>query len=317
MKVTEYINKSQKTHLSLEILPPLKGENLKMLFEGLQPLVDFNPAFIDVTYHREDVYYQTLDNGLLQKKIVRRRPGTVGICAAIQSQFGIDAVPHILCGGFNKEETENLLIDLDFIGIENVMALRGDPLKSDTSFIPTEKGHRYAKNLVEQIVDLNSGRYLDSKVELKSPTNFCIGISGYPEKHAESPNLNFDLKIVQQKIAAGADYIVTQMFFDNAHFLNFVKTCRDAGIKVPIIPGLKPITSKLQLHSLPMHFALDIPEDLNQSVSKCQNNAAVKQVGIEWCIQQSRELLSHKVPLIHYYTMSRADNIFNIVKTIF
>ncbi|WP_444667023.1 methylenetetrahydrofolate reductase [NAD(P)H] [Flavobacterium columnare] len=318
MKVTEHIAKaSGKTQFSFEILPPLKGQNIQCIFDGIDPLMEFNPPFIDVTYHREEYEYKELGNGLLQKKIVKKRPGTVGICAGIQNKYNVDAIPHILCGGFTKEDTENLLIDLDFLGIDNVVALRGDAVKSEIYFKPEKDGNGYASELVKQISDLNNGKYLDADLQNTNATDFCIGVAGYPEKHIEAPSLDSDIHFFKQKIANGADYIITQMFFDNKKFFDFVSKCRKAGINVPIIPGLKPIATKKQLNLIPHRFSLELPDDLIMAVVKAKDNEAVKQIGIEWCIAQSKELVKAGIPVLHYYSMGKAENIKAIAKEVF
>ena len=280
-------------------------------------MIEFKPPFIDVTYHREEYEYKELPSGLLQKKIVKKRPGTVGICAAIQNKYRLDAVPHILCGGFNKEDTENLLIDLDFLGIDNVVALRGDALKNETYFKPEKEGNNFADELVLQINNLNNGKYLDDDLQNSACTNFCIGVSGYPEKHMEAPSLDSDIHFLKQKIKNGADYIITQMFFDNKKFFDFVRKCRAAGITVPIIPGLKPIATKKQLNLIPHRFSLELPDELIMEVVKAKDNAAVKQIGIEWCTQQSKELIAEGISVLHYYSMGKAENIKDIAKEIF
>ena len=318
MKVTEHIeNANGKPLFSFEILPPLKGQNIQSIFDSIDPLMEFNPPFIDVTYHREEDEFKELANGLLQKKIVKKRPGTVGICAGIQNKYNVDAIPHILCGGFTKEDTENLLIDLDFLGIDNVVALRGDAVKSEIYFKPDKEGHAYASELVSQINDLNKGIYLDADLQNSSKTDFCIGVSGYPEKHMEAPSLDSDIHFLKQKIKNGADYIITQMFFDNQKFFDFVNKCRAAGITVPIIPGLKPISTKKQLNLIPHRFSLELPDDLIMSVVKAKDNDAVKQIGIEWCTQQSKELVAAGIPVLHYYSMGKAENIKAIAGQIF
>tara|TARA_Y200000002_G_scaffold293155_1_gene247345 strand:+ start:51 stop:1004 length:954 start_codon:yes stop_codon:yes gene_type:complete len=317
MKVTEHIKKAKgKTQFTFEILPPIKGHHISSIFENIDPLMEFKPPFIDVTYHREEFVYNELKNGLLQKKVVRKRPGTVGICAAIQNKYGIDAIPHILCGGFNKEITENLLIDLDFLGITNVVALRGDAMKSETYFNPNNDGHAYASDLVNQISDLNKGKYLE-ELEVSTKTDFCIGVAGYPEKHMEAPSLESDIHFLKKKIKLGAHYIITQMFFDNSKFFEFVDICRSEGIEVPIIPGLKPISTKKQLNILPHRFHCDLPEELIKEVIKCKDNSQIKEVGIEWCINQSKELMKAGVPFLHYYSMGRAQSIKKIASQIF
>jgi len=318
MKITEHIKKANgKTLFSFEILPPLKGQNIQSIFDSIDPLMEFKPPFIDVTYHREEYVYKELKNGLLKKQVVKKRPGTVGICAAIQGKYNVDAVPHILCGGFTKEDTENLLIDLDFLGIDNVVALRGDAVKSETYFKSEKEGHSFASDLVQQITDLNNGIYLDCDLLNSSKTNFCIGVAGYPEKHMEAPSLDSDIHFLKKKIKNGANYIVTQMFFDNQKYFEFVDKCRTAGIIVPIIPGLKPISTKKQLNIIPHRFKVDLPDDLVMEVVKCKDNKAVRQVGVEWAIQQSKELISKGVPLLHYYSMGKSDNIQAIAKAIF
>jgi methylenetetrahydrofolate reductase (NADPH) len=318
MKVTQHIENAQgKPLFSFEILPPLKGQNIQSIFDGIDPLMEFQPPFIDVTYHREEYEFKELENGLLQKKIVKKRPGTVGICAAIQGKYNVDAIPHVLCGGFSKEDTENLLIDLDFLGIDNVVALRGDALKTETYFKPEKDGNNYASELVEQISNLNRGIYLDEDLKNTAKTNFCIGVAGYPEKHMEAPSLDSDIHFLKQKIKNGADYIITQMFFDNQKFFDFVDKCRKAGIEVPIIPGLKPIATKKQLNLIPHRFSLELPDSLIMEVVRAKDNDAVKQIGIEWCIQQSKELLAAGVPVLHYYSMGKADNIKAIAQEVF
>ena len=318
MKVTEHIqNANGKPLFSFEILPPLKGQNIQSIFDSIDPLMEFKPPFIDVTYHREEYEFKELANGLLQKKVVKKRPGTVGICAGIQNKYQVDAIPHILCGGFTKEDTENLLIDLDFLGIDNVVALRGDAVKSEIYFKPEKEGHAYASELVTQISNLNKGIYLDEDLQNSTKTDFCIGVAGYPEKHMEAPSLDSDIHFVKQKIKNGADYIITQMFFDNKKFFDFVAKCRAAGITVPIIPGLKPIATKKQLNLIPHRFSVELPDDLIMAVVKAKDNDAVRQIGIEWCTQQSKELVAAGIPVLHYYSMGKAENVKAIAKEIF
>ena len=318
MKVTQHIENAQgKALFSFEILPPLKGQNIQSIFDGIDPLMEFNPPFIDVTYHREEYEFKELPSGLLQKKVVKKRPGTVGICAGIQNKYSVDAIPHILCGGFTKEDTENLLIDLDFLGIDNVVALRGDALKTETYFKPEKEGNEFASDLVEQINNLNKGIYLDEDLKNSAQTHFCIGVAGYPEKHMEAPSLDSDIHFLKQKIKNGADYIITQMFYDNKKFFDFVAKCRAAGITVPIIPGLKPIATKKQLNLIPHRFSVELPDDLIMAVVKANDNEAVKQIGIEWCTQQSKELIAAGIPVLHYYSMGKAENVKAIAKEIF
>ena len=318
MKVTQHIENSQgKSLFSFEILPPLKGQNIQSIFDSIDPLMEFNPPFIDVTYHREEYQYKELPSGLLEKKVVKKRPGTVGICAAIQNKYHVDAIPHILCGGFTKEDTENFLIDMDFLDIDNVVALRGDAVKTETYFKPEKAGNQFASELVTQINNLNNGIYLDSDLQNTNKTNFCIGVSGYPEKHMEAPSMDSDIHFLKEKIKNGADYIITQMFFDNQKFFDFVVKCRSAGIEVPIIPGLKPISTKKQLNLIPHRFKVDLPDDLIMEIVKAKDNDAVAQIGIDWCVAQSKELLKAGIPVLHYYSMGKAENIKEIAKQIF
>ena len=318
MKVVDHLkNANGKTLFTIEILPPLKGENIKNLFSNIDPLMEFKPPFIDVTYHREEYVFKKQANGLLEKTTTRKRPGTVGICAALQSHYQVDTVPHIICGGFSKEETENALIDLHFLGVDNVLVLQGDGIKNEGRFVPEPDGHRYASELLEQVVKMNNGVYLDDTLQSPNPSSFCIGVAGYPEKHFAAPNLKSDLKYLKLKVDLGAEYIVTQMFFDNAKFFDFVKACREAGITVPIIPGIKPITTKAQASILATTFHIDLPEDLTDEVEKCSDNKAVKEIGIQWAVQQSKELIKFGVPTLHFYSMGKSDPIYRIAKELF
>ncbi len=317
MKVIDHINQSEGPLFSFEILPPLKGQNIQEIFSNIDPLMEFKPPFLNVTYHREEVVYKRLPNGLLEQKVIKKRPGTVGICAAIQNHYKIDAVPHILCGGFNKEDTENALIDLNFLGIENVLALRGDSIKSETYFSPEPDGHTYASQLVEQIVAMNQGKYLDEELQNDFATNFCTGVAAYPEKHFEAPSLNSDIEHLKLKVEAGADYIVTQLFFDNKKYFDFVDKCRAAGINVPIIPGIKPIATKKHMTMLPHRFHVDIPDELVRQVNQCKDNKAVRALGVEWAISQAKELQKANVPAIHFYSMGKVDNIQSIASELF
>lgn len=313
MKVTEYLDKAQgSTLVSFEILPPLKGGSMQTIFKALDPLIEFKPPFIDVTYHREEYLYKMQPSGYYQKTSIRKRPGTVGICAAIMHRYGIDAIPHLICGGFTLEDTENALIDLNFLGIQNILALRGDARKFEDKFLPEPDGHQYAVDLIQQIVGMNTGSYLDSNIDKGNPTDFCIGVAGYPEKHFESPNKSLDLDYLKAKVDAGADYIVTQMFFDNTVYFDFVDACRNIGINVPIIPGLKPLTRLYQLNSIPRNFFVNLPNDLIKETRKVDNDEELRQIGIEWCIAQSKDLKEKGVPCLHYYTMSDAMTIKKI-----
>ena len=317
MKITEILAKSKECQFTFEILPPLKGQKAQDIFDHIDPLMEFKPSFIDVTYHREETVYKRLPSGLLQEKVVRKRPGTVGICAAIMHRYDTEAVPHVLCGGFTREDTENVLIDLNFLGIENVVALRGDQARGESYFTPKPEGNTFSIDLVRQINDLNEGRYLDEDLQNSTATDFCIGVAGYPEKHFEAPSLNIDINHLKSKVDAGADYIVTQLFFDNQKYFEFVAKCRDAGITVPIIPGLKPLVTKRQLSLLPQIFHVDIPDTLAIEALKCKDNDAVRKLGIAWCIEQSKELQLSGVPVLHYYSMCKSTNIQEIASAIF
>lgn len=314
MKITEHIQQAKNTLISFEVLPPLKGKTIVSLYDHLDPLMEFKPSWINVTYHRSETMFKKKGDGTFEKVEVRKRPGTVGICAAIMNHYQVDAVPHIICGGFTKRETEDALIDLDFLGIDNVLALRGDAAKNEASFEPEPEGNHYAIDLLQQINNMNNGIYLDDDIKNGGKTKFCIGVAGYPEKHFEAPNLDIDLQKLKQKVDAGAEYIMTQMFFDNQKFIEFVKSCKAIGINVPIIPGLKPLTNKKQLSVLPRIFHVDIPSDLSNAIMKCKTDAECEQVGTEWLIQQSKELKEFGVPVLHYYTLGKPKVIWNVVK---
>jgi methylenetetrahydrofolate reductase (NADPH) len=316
MKVIDHINDSKETLFSFEILPPLKGKSIQSIFNGIDPLMEFKPKFINVTYHREEYVYQERGKGLLEKVAIRKRPGTVGICAAIMNRYHVDAVPHLICGGFSKDETENALIDLQFLGIDNVLALRGDPIKTESSFTPNPNGHKYAVDLIEQIVKMNNGNYTHDDIQLE-PTDFCIGAAGYPEKHFEAMNMATDLQYLKQKVDKGADYIVTQLFFDNKKYFEFVDKCRKAGITVPIIPAMKPITKLRHISFLPKFFNIDFPDELSNELLKCKTDDQVRDLGIEWGIAQTKELKEANVPCIHYYTMSNSSEVKNIASKVF
>lgn len=316
MKITQHIQNATSTLFSFEILPPKKGEDIQSVFNNIEPLIEFKPPFIDVTYHREEQIVRETAEGL-KTVSVRKRPGTVGICAALMNRYGVDAVPHLICGGFSKDQTEDALIDLDFLGIDNILVLRGDPAKGETQFAPHPNGHAHATELIEQIHNLNHGIYLDSEQTENAPTDFCMGVAAYPEKHFEANSLEEDLQYLKQKVDLGAEYIVTQLFFNNQKYFDFVKKCREIGINVPIIPGIKPIAVANHLKLLPEIFFVDIPEILRKEVQKCKNNAEVRKVGEEWAIQQCKELKAFGVPVLHFYSMGKADNIYNIAKAIF
>ncbi len=316
MKVTQHLEEAKGTLFSFEILPPLKGKSIQSIYDGIDPLMEFKPKFVNVTYHREEFIYKERENGLLEKIAIRKRPGTVGICAAIMNKYDIDAVPHLICGGFSREETENALIDLQFLGIDNVLALRGDPIKTESTFRPHLHGHHFAVDLIKQIGEMNSGNYLVDDIQLE-PTDFCIGAAGYPEKHFEAMNLQTDLEYLKAKVDAGAEYIVTQMFFDNKKYFDFVEACRKVGITVPIIPGLKPIKNLNHISFLPKFFHIDYPEELSRELLKCKTNEQVAELGVEWGIKQSKELKDAGVPCIHYYTMSNSTQVKKIANELF
>lgn len=315
-KITKYFEEAAgKTLFSIEIIPPMKGQHLGELMSHIEPLMEFKPPFIEVTYHREE-YVEKVVDGVAKRIPIRKRPGTLGICASIMQRFQIEAVPHVICGGFTKEETEDFLIDLHYLGIENALLLRGDQEKGETHFVPKPGGHAYANELVEQVAAMNKGILLHEETE-SLPTNFCIGVAGYPEKHIDAVSFEADLRYLKQKVDAGADYIVTQMFFDNAKYFDFVQKCRDIGINVPIIPGLKPLATERQLDILPEIFHLEIPSDFVAEARKCANNAAIKQLGIEWAVQQGKELIQAGVPALHFYTMSKSDSVRAIAEKLF
>ncbi len=317
MKVTEHLKYAKGTLLSYEILPPLKGRNIQSIYDHLDPLMEFKPSWINVTYHRSETFLRAKGDGNFEKIVTRKRPGTVGICSAIMNHYKTDAVPHLICGGFSKGETEEALIDLNFLGINNVLALRGDAAKGETMFMPHKDGHRYAVELVKQVVDLNRGKYLDTEIRDGEHTDFCIGVAGYPERHFECATLETDLQHLKAKVEMGADYIMTQMFFDNQKYLDFVETCRSMGITVPIIPGLKPLTKKKQLTTIPKIFNLQLPEALASEMKNAADDAAAEQIGIEWLVQQCRELKAYGVPVLHFYTLGKPSVIRQVVEQIF
>jgi methylenetetrahydrofolate reductase (NADPH) len=316
MKVIEHIHQAKDTLVSFEILPPLKGKSIQSIYDHLDPLMEFKPSFINVTYHRSEQVFKKKGDGSFDKVEVRKRPGTVGICAALMNHYKVDTVPHLICGGFNKRETEDALIDLNFLGVDNVLVLRGDAAKNETFFEPEPNGNAYAIDLLKQVINLNNGIYQEEDIREGFRTDFCIGIAGYPEKHFEAPNLETDLAFVKAKVEAGAEYIVTQMFFDNKKYFSYVQACRDAGITIPIIPGLKPIYNKKQLSVIPRTFHVDIPTDLSAEIMKCKSDADVEKVGAEWLIDQSRELRKEGVPVLHYYTLGKPRVIRDVVKAV-
>ena len=317
MKVIDIINSSKKTVFSFELLPPLKGNDAGKIYRTIEGLLDYAPQYINITTHRDEVEFKEMPDGSIVKRTVRKRPGTVAIAASIQYKYNIPVVPHILCGGFTKSETEYVLIDLNFLGIENVLALRGDGIKNQHVFKPEPNGHANANELVTQIAGLKKGKYLEENLKNNSPLDFCVGVAGYPEKHFEAPNLNVDLAFLKQKVDAGADYIVTQMFFDNQVYFDFVARCRKMDINVPIIPGIKPINLKSQLTVLPKIFNIDLPQELATELATCKNNQEAREIGTEWAIHQAKSLVANNAPSMHIYTYGISDNVKEIVKAVF
>jgi methylenetetrahydrofolate reductase (NADPH) len=316
MKVIDHIRQAKGTLVSFEILPPLKGKNINSIYAHLDPLMEFGPSFINVTYHRSEHLFKKKKDGTFEKVEVRKRPGTVAICAAIMNHYKVDAVPHLICGGFTRRETEDALIDLNFLGIDNVLVLRGDATKNEASFEPEPLGNRYAIDLLQQVSNLNNGVYLEEDIRDGARTNFCMGVAGYPEKHFEAPNMDHDMAWLKKKIALGAEYIVTQMFFDNSKYFAFVDRCRAEGIDVPVIPGLKPLTNKKQLTVIPRTFHVDIPTQLSDEILRCKTDEDCERVGTEWLMAQSKELKAAGVPVLHYYTLGKPRVVYNAVREV-
>lgn len=314
MTVIEHINAAKDTLISFEILPPLKGKGITGIYNHLDPLMELKPSYINVTYHRSEHIFKKNVDGSFEKVVIRKRPGTEAICASIMNKYNVDTVPHLICGGFSVQDTEDALLTLSYLGIDNVLVLRGDAAKNETAFEPEPGGHKYAIDLLKQVVNLNKGIYLEEELKGTNSTTFCAGVAGYPEKHFEAPNMQTDLLNLKKKVDAGAEYIVTQMFFDNKKFFAFEKQCREAGITVPIIPGLKPITSKKQLSMIPRTFYVDIPTDLSGEILKCKDDIDVEKVGTEWLLAQSKELKKSGVPVLHYYTLGKPHVVANVVK---
>jgi methylenetetrahydrofolate reductase (NADPH) len=317
MSVIDKINNAKGSLFTFELLPPLKGHSIERIYTAIERLLEFEPAYINFTSHRNETIYRERPDGLLEKRVVRIRPGTIALAAAVKYKYNITVVPHLLCGGFTKEETENVLIEMNFLGIDDVLALRGDPPKGSRRFIPEKEGHSNTSELVEQIINMNKGQYLEQTLENTAPASFCVGVAGYPEKHVEAPNMEVDIRNLKKKVEKGASYIVTQMFFDNSKFLSFREECRKKGINVPIIAGLKPISTLNDICLLPQTFHIDVPNDLVLSLRKCKTDSDAREVGIEWATMQSKELIKAGVPGIHYYTLGRSDNIARIVKASF
>ena len=317
MKVTQLLAEAKEPIISFEILPPAKGKSISSIYNHLDQLMEFKPAFINVTYHRAEQILKTRRDGSLEWVEIRKRPGTVGICAAIMNKYKVEAIPHLICGGFSKAETENALIDLDFLGIKNVLALRGDAAANEKFFTPHAQGHRYAEDLVKQVVQLNKGQYMEEDIIDGAKTDFCIGVAGYPEKHMEAPNMDTDIYYLKRKIEFGADYVTTQLFFNNSHYHNYVKKCREHGITVPIIPGLKPLTNQKQLTMIPRIFNVEVPVELCNEMMKAKNEADCEKVGTEWLLAQCRDLLKNKAPILHFYTLGKPSVIYNVLKALF
>jgi methylenetetrahydrofolate reductase (NADPH) len=313
MKIIDHINQAKGTLISFEVLPPLKGKGIGALYKHLDPLMEFKPAYINVTYHRSEHVFKKRTDGSFEKVVVRKRPGTEAICASIMNKYNVDTVPHLICGGFSKQDTEDALLTLSYLGIDNVLVLRGDAAKNETAFEPEPNGNKYASDLLKQVVDLNHGIYLEEELKGTNGTKFCIGVAGYPEKHFEAANMDSDLQYLKAKVDGGADYIVTQMFFDNKKYFAFVEKCRAAGITVPIIPGLKPLTSKKQLNIIPRTFYVDLPTDLLNAMLLCKTDEDCDKVGEEWLLAQSKELKAAGVPVLHYYTLGKPQVVANVV----
>jgi methylenetetrahydrofolate reductase (NADPH) len=316
-KVIEALQQTKKTLFSFELLPPLKGHSIEEIYKAIDPLIEFNPAHINMTYHQAETVYSPLPDGLLEKKIVRKRPGTLALVAAIKFRYNVPVVPHVICGGLTRDDVEDILIDLNFLGINDVLLLRGDAPRGQKIFVPEKGGHAHTVDLVKQVKNMNKGIYLDDKLKNPAQTNFCIGVAGYPEKHIEAPNIETDLKNLKSKVDAGAEYIVTQLFYDNKKFFSFVEKCRQIGITVPIIPGIKPTTLLSDLSLLPQIFAVSIPQELVLELEKCKTNQDVREVGVEWSINQCRDLIKYGVPAIHFYTYGTSDNVAKIAQTVF
>lgn len=318
MRITEIIQNLTHPAFSFEILPPLKGKGINQIFNNINSLMEFNPLYVNITTHRSELVYKSTSDGLYQRVTERSRPGTVAVAAAIQQKFDIPAVPHIICSGFSKLETEYALIDLNFLGISNLLVLRGDKAKHESRFIPNTNGHSHAPELIDQINEFNEGQFIDgTKMDIISDNKFSYGVAGYPEKHDEAPNPDMDIMWLKNKIDKGAEYIVTQMFFDNEKYYSFVKRCREAGINVPIIPGIKPITTAGQLTILPKVFHVDIPTELANELNKCKNDDEAKIVGVEWCTNQVKDLISNNTKNIHFYSLNATQSVIKVAKNIF
>lgn len=317
INIAEKLRTAEQPLFTFEVLPPLKGKGIEAIYAAIDPLLAYNPSYINITYHAADVQYKTKEDGSIEKRVVRKRPGTVATAAAIHYKYGIEVVPHLICSGLNQEEIENILIDLHFLDIHNLFVLRGDAQKGSRVFIPKEGGHAHTTDLMQQINNMNKGVYLDEALKTPIPTQFSMGVACYPEKHIEAPNMATDIAFLKQKVALGAEYAVTQLFFDNQKYIDFVKACRAEGINIPIVPGLKPISGLNDLNLLPQTFNIDIPDDLVREVKKCTTNEAARQVGVEWTIEQCKQLKAVGIPSLHFYTLGKSDNIAQICKAVF
>ena len=317
MKVAEQLQNTKKVLFSFELLPPLKGRSIDDIYKAIDPLIEFNPININITYHQHETVFNTLPDGSFEKKIVRKRPGNVALSAAIKFRYNITVVPHVICGGHTNDDIEDLLIDFHFLGLDNLLLLRGDAPKGQKMFVSEKFGPSNTVDMVRQIAQMNKGIYIDSSLKNPTPTNFSVGVAGYPEKHIEAPNMETDLRFLKEKVDAGADYIVTQLFFDNQKYFDFVKQCRKIGITVPIVPGIKPLATLNDIKLVPQIFSCDIPQEYFSMLEKCKNNQDVKEAGIEWAIKQSKELMSFGVPAIHFYTYGISDNVKRIAQSIF
>jgi methylenetetrahydrofolate reductase (NADPH) len=314
MNILKKIEASEKPLFSFELLPPLRGHNLQSIYEAIENLLEFNPAYINITHHRDEIVYKDRPDGLIERKIIKKRPGTIAISAAVKYKYDVDVVPHLICSGFTKEETEYALIEMGFLGIEDVFALRGDTLAGQRRFLPEAHGHSYAYELVEQIENMNKGLYLDSDLQNSDQTIFCIGVAGYPEKHIEAPNIETDIDNLKKKVDAGADYIVTQLFYDNDKFYQFRDLCQKKGIDIPIFPGIKPILNHRDIELLPQTFNIDIPHKLFDEVKASKDKSEIELIGTEHAIKQSQDLIKNGIPGIHYYTLGKSDNIRKIAQ---
>ncbi|HPG54906.1 MAG TPA: methylenetetrahydrofolate reductase [Candidatus Enterocola sp.] len=317
MNIAEKLNNSDHPLFTFELLPPLKGRGIDAIYDTIDNLLEFNPSYINITSHAADIVYKNMPDGSISKMVVRKRPGSVATAAAIKYKYNIEVVPHIICSGLNREEIENLLIDLNFLDINNIFVLRGDPQKGSRIFIPKEDGHDHTTSLMQQVNMMNSAKYLDDSLKNPKATQFSMGVACYPEKHIEAPNLATDIQYLKEKVNLGAGYAVTQMFFDNQKYKDFVKSCRASGINIPIVPGIKPIAALNDISLLPQIFNIDLPEDLVKEIQKCKTKEQVRELGVEWSVAQAKDLLAFGVPSLHFYSLGESDNLKKICKAVF